>query len=596
MDRFSDSARIYKKNTTQRFQVYVANRVAVIRENTDPEMWNHVSSEDNPADLLTRANARTVRDLNAFWFEGPGWLKLFKSQWPISQADVEILENDPEVKSYGTADVDQACSSIIARIYQHYSSWNKMQRALAWMIRWIGHIRKVSNDPGTQLSLEEIRCAKIVLIKDCQAQMLSEDVKRLQNNVNVKKSSPVSDLKPFLDSDGILRVGGRIQEHPIIIPRDHPVARAIVLDKHCISHVGVEWTLSLVRSEFWLVRGRPLVKRIIRKCVTCRKLYGKPCTQVMANLPPERIASGKGPFVYVGCDVFGPYVVKNYRSEIKRYGCVFTCLVTRAVHIEKLNSLDTNSFVNAIRRFIARRGYPEKIFSDNGTNFVSGEKEMKKALEELSQNDIMQYAVKCGFVWEFVPPSAPHWGGAWERMVGCIKRVLKSVLTESVRMSDEILETVFVEAECIVNGRPLTKLSDDPDDLAPLTPNHLLMLRQGPVLPPGKFDLSDMYRRKWRHTQHLADQFWRKFVRLYLPELEKRKKWLNVARDVTQGDLVLLLGEPMMPRNLWPLALVIDVSRGRDGHVRSARLRTRTGEFVRPLTKIILLEGKDEFL
>lgn len=163
-------------------------------------------------------------------------------------------------------------------------------------------------------------------------------------------------------------------------------------------------------------------------------------------------------------------------------------------------------------------------------------------------------------------------------------------MTVNVRLSDEVLENVLCEVESIINGRPITKLSDDPNDFSRLTPNRLLLLRHSPVLPPGKFSGHDMYRRRWRHAQYIADQFWRKWIRLYLPELQRRVKWTDKKRNLSVGDLVLIVDENT-PRNLWPLALVKEVCVGRDGLVRSVKLRSRSSELVRPITKIVLLEA-----
>ena len=208
-----------------------------------------------------------------------------------------------------------------------------------------------------------------------------------------------------------------------------------------------------------------------------RRLYGKPCVQMMSDLPKERIEPGKPPFTYVGVDVFGPFHVKVKRTVVKRYGCLFTCMVLRAIHIEVLMSLDTDSYLNAFRRFVARRGMPEKVFSDNGTNFVGGDAELRRSLSQLSKNDIVAYGQRVGVEWHFNPPHASHMGGAWERLILCVRRVMCGLLGGNVRLDDEILATVFCETEAIVNGRPLTKLSDDIDDPLPLTPNHLLLLR-----------------------------------------------------------------------------------------------------------------------
>lgn len=265
-------------------------------------------------------------------------------------------------------------------------------------------------------------------------------------------------------------------------------------------------------------------------------------------------------------------------------------MASRAIHMEKVNTLDTDSFINAFRRFVARRGKPRKVFSDNGSNIVGGEKEMRRAIKAIDFVRVKDYAVELNIEWHFIPPSAPHMGGIWERMVGVIKRVMKAVLLHQNRLSDEVLETLFCEIEATINGRPLTKLSDDPNDLAPLTPNHLLLLRNGPILPPGKFDQNDMFRRRWRHVQNLANVFWRKWIKLYLPELQRRIKWTDITTNLAIGDLVIVADEKT-PRNLWPLALVKEVHAGRDGLIRSVKLRTRSTDLVRPVTKVIILEA-----
>ena len=179
-------------------------------------------------------------------------------------------------------------------------------------------------------------------------------------------------------------------------------------------------------------------------------------------------------------------------------------------------------------------------------------------------------------------------GGVWERLVGITKRVLKAILGGASRLTDEILVTALCEAESIINGRPLTKLSDDPNDLSPLTPNHLLLLRASDPMPSGD-PSTDSYRHRWRFVQHLADQFWARFIKEYLPELNKRSKWVREQRNVKKGELVLVKTNGL-PRNLWPLGLIIDTKPGRDSRVRSVQLKTKCGIFTRPVVDLVPLE------
>ena len=263
-------------------------------------------------------------------------------------------------------------------------------------------------------------------------------------------------------------------------------------------------------------------------------MFGRPAVQQMADLPPERLEPNKPPFTYVGLDCFGPFYVKQGRSEVKRYGCIYTCLTTRAIHIEKLNSLETDSFLNGFRRFTSRRGYPSKIWSDNGTNFIGAEAELAK-ISKIDDKKIQNQTATWNMEWVFNPPQAPHMGGIWERMIRTIKKVMMSLL-RGCRLTDEILETVFCEAESIINGRPLSKNSDDVSDGGSLTPNHLLLLREGPPPLPGVYHETDMYRKKWRYIQYLADQFWSRWVKEYLPELQKRQKWQDKHCNVKRGE------------------------------------------------------------
>ena len=183
----------------------------------------------------------------------------------------------------------------------------------------------------------------------------------------------------------------------------------------------------------------------------------------------------KPPFTFTGVDCFGPFEVDRARSKVKRYGVIFTCLALRAVYIEIVSSLDTESFINALRRFVARRGLPEEMRSDNGGNFVSGERELRNAINSWNQCQIQDYLLQCNVKWTFNSPAGSHHGGVWERCIHTVCKVLRALIKKQV-LDDEGLSTLMCEVEAIVNGRPITKLSDDPRDLEPLTPNYLLLL------------------------------------------------------------------------------------------------------------------------
>ena len=225
----------------------------------------------------------------------------------------------------------------------------------------------------------------------------------------------------------------------------------------------------------------------------------------MASLPQDRVSPSEPPFSHVGVDCFGPFNVRRGRGTAKRYCVLFTCLSIRAIHIEVVHSLDTDSFINALRRFIARRGQPLHMRSDNGGNFVKGEKELREAIREWNQLKIHEFLLAKGIKWTFNPPAGSHHGGVWERCIRSVRKVMAALVKEQT-LDDEGLLTLTCEVEAIVNGRPITKVSDDPRHPEALTPNHLLLLRSGPALPPGLFTKIDSYSRtKWR-TNHQSYQ------------------------------------------------------------------------------------------
>ena len=177
----------------------------------------------------------------------------------------------------------------------------------------------------------------------------------------------------------------------MIIPQDHQLCRLVIMDCHKkLNHEGTEHVRNDLRLLYWIPRSRSTVRKVLNDCSLCKRRRIKPQPPLMASLPKDRLQVA-APFSKVGVDYFGPIMVKHFRKHEKRYGCLFTCLVTRAVHLEVAKSLETDSFINALRRFIARRGPPSDIYSDNGTNFVGADRELKHSLEEWNQSQILDY-------------------------------------------------------------------------------------------------------------------------------------------------------------------------------------------------------------
>ena len=256
----------------------------------------------------------------------------------------------------------------------------------------------------------------------------------------VKKSSRIFKLDPQL-MDGLLRVGGRLENapvkldvrHPIILPASQHVVRLIIRFYHHVSgHSGMEHVLSMIRERFWIMKGSAAVKRTLSDCFSLRKRQAPIGEQKMANLQKDRVTPNKPPSAYVGVDCFGPFLVRRGRSQAKRYGIIFTCLTIHMIHIEVVHSLDTDSFVNCMRRFIARRGQPEQIRSDNGGNFVWGEKELRNAINGWNQEVIVEFLLQRNVQWIFNPPACTHHGGTWECYIRTIRKVMSALLKEQV--------------------------------------------------------------------------------------------------------------------------------------------------------------------
>lgn len=256
--------------------------------------------------------------------------------------------------------------------------------------------------------------------------------------------------------------------------------------------------------------------------------------------------------------------------------------------MEVAHSLDTVSCISAIRRFICRRGPVSHFHSDNGTNLTGAERELTRSIAAVNNGKIEKTLMHDNIRWSFNPPTASHHGGAWESMIKLIRKVLISILRQQT-LTDEVLITVLCEAESILNDRPITKISQDPDDLEPLTPNHLLTLKRKPVFPPGLFDHKDQYARKrWRQAQYIADLFWKRWSKEYLATLQKREKWTESKRNLNSGDIVLIV-DPTAPRNTWIIGRIQEVFPDKAGVVRSVRLKTKTSVIERPVTKLCML-------
>ena len=282
-------------------------------------------------------------------------------------------------------------------------------------------------------------------------------------------------------------------------------------------------------------------------------------------------------------------------------------MASRAIHLETLNSMDTDSFICALRRFMCRRGSVRQLRSDRGTNFVGAKGELTQAWNDMNQNQIHNFLLTKNCDWiqfEMNVPHASHMGGVWERQIKSVRSVISALMADlGDQLDDETLRTLFTEAENIVNSRPLTADVSDPNSLQPLTPMQLLTLKSQVVLPPpGEFSRPDMYSRKrWKRVQFLANQFWQRWCKEYLQSLQTRGKWQNPRRNLQIGDIVIDKDDDL-PRNQWPLAKVTKIYLSDDSLVRKVEIQKGTrnvdkhgrrknglSTYDRPIHKLIVL-------
>ena len=594
-------------NDSKRFKTYVANRVAKIQEGSRTEQWRHVPSDKNPADYASRGLDGKHKEKLDTWLKGPKFLFEDESRWPKSPITAaEDVEQDQEFRTVAVKTFAVDSTSSLDSFIQGFSDWTKLRRATAWILRYkrylySKHIKIDYELEKGPLSALELQQSSEAIVSYVQRMAFREEFTSLERG---NRSLRLRSLNPVL-IHGSLRVGGRLSnapiefeaKHQLILPYDHKLTDLIINHYHTkeLAHMGANIVLSAVRKHYWILKGRAAVRRVLSKCFQCRRYRASRGGQLMAQLPKARVTPDKPPFSFVGVDYFGPMQVKEGRRVVKRYGCLFTCMASRAVHIEVANSLELDSFLAAFQRFTSRRGQPECIYSDNGTNFKGGERILRESIENWNQHKLCNKLHQQGVQWRFNTPTASHMGGVWERVIRTTRQILKHLLKDQL-VTDEVLRTFIAEVERIINDRPLTSLSNNPFDLEPLTPSKLLLLRSNSSLPAGIFIKEDMYgKRWWRQAQYLASIFWRRWTAEYLPTLQIRQKWCEQRKSIKEHDVVLVVDE-RLPRGQWPLGVVVAVYPDKDGHTRSVKVRTGSSFLMRPIHKLCFLEGDQDEL
>ncbi|XP_062708368.1 uncharacterized protein LOC134288235 [Aedes albopictus] len=526
------------------YRQFVSYRVAEILEHTTASDWRWAPSKSNPADEATKWGSGPYFNPNSKWFQGPELLRLPETEWPRPKEPV-------------TATSEEIRASIL-----HHCSIEPIA-ALS---------TKASNETGQEA---------------------------------IGKQSSIYRLMPILDENGLLRERGRIGaagdicysvRHPIILPRKHQVTELLVYRYHQqYRHGNAETVVNEIRQMYNIPRLRLVVKKVSRDCPFCKIRRARPAIPPMAPLPAARLAHHERAFTYTGVDYFGPLLVKLGRSNVKRWIALFTCLTVRAVHLEVAYTLSTESCISCVRRFVGRRGSPAEFFSDNGTNFQGAERVLRHQISQGLSSTFTNTNTK----WNFIPPGAPHMGGAWERLVQSVKVAIAEAYSEG-KLDDEGLQTLVVEAEHMVNSRPLTYLPLETVEAEALTPNHFLLLSSSGVKQYGRGVASAVHSqssvlirreilgRSWELIQRQLDVFWKRWLTEYLPVIRRQPKWFDESRPLTVGDLVMV-AEPTT-RNGWERGRIVRTIPNPDGRHRQAVVKIENKTLLRPMSRLALLD------
>jgi len=567
------------KSTNKEYKTFVQNRVNEIRNATNKEDWYYCSTKDNPADIITRSELSDIA--NPLWWGGPSFMK--DRELSIEKLDSNEFETLPEEKA--TTSVNVACNEVNVFDVDEYGSYKKLLRVCAWVNRFINNLKLKTQK--SELNLKpilqpsELHDAEMILIKENQRE-LTRDSATLQKKFK--------QLNVHLDDDGILRCYGRLtnaplpQEtiSPILLNSKHSLTRLIVLSIHnSMKHISLKHTLTEVRNKYWICKGRSFVRGLLIKCVTCRKLHSKSYNYPASPPLPSLRLNDTRPFYTTGVDNFGPVYLRNVFNDsgetFKAWVTLYTCASTRAILLDLVPKIDAESFIRSLSRMIARRGCPNNIISDNGTNFTAAR--------------TSNHVAELGIEWHFNLPLAPWHGGFFERMVRSVKELLRKELQQSKLNYDQML-TILQEIESIINNRPITYVY--PNDLETcVTPNHLLYGRKLSFTASEPATLVQPTRPERDQVVKVIQHFWERWRREYVVNLREHHKLQsrNDRQPSAQIGDVVLIHDAKIPRAMWRMGVITETINGADNLVRGAVVKTRHNSYLkRPLNMLFPIE------
>lgn len=565
------------------WNTFVGNRVASIQELCDPKDWFHVVSKSNPADVVSRGLMPDKLINCKMWFNGPNFLYSDDEKWLQDSSKLDCSEEIPERRAVPISMLVKSIPDAICPIAQmkFVNDYQRMVKTMAYVARFLSNVKLCKQDRiKTPIGCNDLTDGINLIVKFIQRHHFSD----VFADLNSKGSTKIKHLKQlalFVDKEGLIRVGGRLQfaaisyssKHPMLFPPNHPFTLTLfsyLHRKHL--HVGPKTLLAISRELVWTVNGITVAKRVCAMCIQCAIARPRSITQQMGALPKERVQVS-APFSNVSVDFCGPFFAHykiRGRVPTKTYIAVFVCHATKAVHLEVASDMSAACFLGTFKRFVGTRGLPVKVFSDNGTNFVGANSDLHDLYVLLQSSnladDLKQMCHDDKITWHFYPPGSPHFGGLHEAAVKAAKYHMRRVIGKA-NLTLEELNTLIKQVEAVLNSRPLTAICSSTDDLLAITPGHFLIGRALITIPEPILDADLNHTKRWELVQNLHQHFWKAWSRDYLTELQKRHKWQTKSPNIRIGEIVLLKDDNL-PSLKWKMGRVIDLHPGVDGLIR----------------------------
>lgn len=580
-----------------RWPTFVANRVSFIQSTMKIRDWRHVPGVDNPADVASRGILPAMLASHPLWWHGPRWLQQEEQFWPERRSmPVEPSLLEEKVQSCATA------VRVVWDLVERYSTLNRLLRITAYCRRAFRRDRAKG-----EIRADELQMALMFWIRHVQEVVFGGEIKRIEDGQRLTKGM-LRNLNAFVDDKRLLRVGGRLQNfsgthderHPLILPRHGALTRLVIADAHeRVMHYGPKQTIGQLQQRYWVLGVRNAVKAHIRTCIICYRTKPQSQQQLMGSLPAASVTPSRA-FLHTAIDYAGPIWTRTSKGRghkaNKAWIAVFICLASKAIHLELVSDLTTEGFIAAFRRFTARRGHCSNIYCDNGTNFVGAARELERIMQCCVQNPEWQRQVSAdGTQFHFAPPGSPHFNGLAEAAVKLAKTALRKIVGEHTLTFEEMC-TFLNQAEAVLNSRPIGALTRDRDDVAPLTPGHLLIGQPMIAVPePNALDVAVPYACRWKLVQRLVQHFWNRWSTEYVHAMQQREKWQTNQRQSQVGDVVILRDE-LLPATKWKLGRIEAIHPGVDGLVRVVTVRCGSATLKRSVVKICLLPIADNML